>query len=67
MNSWYNLTKQIRILYIAVCTKFHIIGEDNIAPCPKAIVANHTKLIDSFILPFPSLPRRWCISCFNWK
>ena len=53
MDFWYNLTKQILKVYLAVCIKeIHIIREDNIAPGPKIIVANHANLTDGFILPF---------------
>lgn len=52
MDCWYNLTKQFIKLDMAVCIKgIHIIGDENLAPGPDIIAANHTSLTDGFGLP----------------
>jgi len=53
MDFWYILSKCVLILYLAVCIeKIQVIGEENLIPGPKIIVANHPNLTDGFILPF---------------
>ena len=53
MEMWYKFTKHILKIYLAVCIKkIHVIGDKNIEPGPKIIVANHPNLTDGFTLPF---------------
>ena len=53
MDPWYRLSKQILRFYLAACIKkIHVIGQENLHPGPKIIVANHPNLTDGFVLPF---------------
>jgi 1-acyl-sn-glycerol-3-phosphate acyltransferase len=53
MEMWYKFTKCILKIYLAICIrKIHIIGNKNLKPGPKIIVANHPNLTDGFTLPF---------------
>ena len=53
MEMWYKFTKCILRIYLAVCIrKIHVIGNKNLTPGPKIIVANHPNLTDGFTMPF---------------
>jgi len=53
MDFWYRLSKGILGQYLRMfIKKIHVIGDENLLPGPKIIMANHPNLTDGFVLPF---------------
>ena len=53
MDFWYRLSKRVIGAYLAAFVKkIHVVGEENLPPGPKIIMANHAHLSDGFVLPF---------------
>ena len=53
MDLWYSTAKAIVRAYITLFVdKIHVLGQQEIPPGPKIIVANHANVTDSFIVPF---------------
>jgi 1-acyl-sn-glycerol-3-phosphate acyltransferase len=55
MDFAYNFSKSVLRVYLAAFIKrIHVFGRENLHPGPKIIIANHSTLSDSFVLPFLS-------------
>lgn len=53
MDFWYGVAKSIVRVYLTFCIdSVHVVGEPDIPPGPKIIIANHTNVSDGFVLPF---------------
>jgi 1-acyl-sn-glycerol-3-phosphate acyltransferase len=53
MDFWYSFAKSVVRVYLTLCIdSVHVVGEPDIPPGPKIIVANHTNVTDGFVLPF---------------
>jgi len=53
MDVWYTTAKAIVRAYLTLFVdRIHVLGQREIPPGPKIIIANHTNVTDSFIVPF---------------
>jgi len=53
MDVWYTTAKTIVRAYMALFMgKIQVLGQRELPPGPKIIVANHTNVTDSFVVPF---------------
>jgi 1-acyl-sn-glycerol-3-phosphate acyltransferase len=53
MDICYGLLKLILRIYISVCIRrVKVVGQENLVPGPKILVANHPNATDGFVLPF---------------